>query len=101
VSVTYEQAREIVRAHFEPRWTHGTFCLDDRTIVETDDFFAFEVGARELLAGGDRSYEIVGSLPVVYKADGRLGSLPSAAVATDPGVRVWTNPNPVTFGPTG
>ena len=36
-----------------------------------------------------------------YQADGRLGSLPSAAVATNPSVRVTANPAPVTFGPTG
>lgn len=54
---TYEQAREIIRDHLEPGWTHGTFCLDDTNIVENDEFFVFEVGAREFLVDGDGSYE--------------------------------------------
>jgi hypothetical protein len=95
VTVTYEQARDLVRARFEPGWTYGTFCLDDRKIVETDDVYAFQVGAREFLVEGDESYETVGGVTVVYKADGRLGSLPSVAVATDPSIRITENPQPV------
>jgi hypothetical protein len=73
MSVTYEQAREIIRDRLEPGWTHGTFCLDDRSIVENDEFFVFEVGTREFLVDGDGSYEAIGGVPLVYKEDGRVG----------------------------
>ena len=94
MSDTYEQARELVRHHFQPGWTHGTFCLDDRTIVENDDFYVFEVGAREFLVDGDESYEAIGGVPIVYKQDGSIGSLPSVAIAMDDSIRRETNPNP-------
>jgi hypothetical protein len=94
MTVSYEQAREIIRRRFEPAWTHGTFCLDDRKIVENDEFYAFAVGAREFLVGSDNSYEAIGGIPVVYKQDGRVGSLASVVVATDPTVRVKPNPAP-------
>jgi hypothetical protein len=92
--VSYEQARDIIRRRLEPTWTHGTFCLDDRKIVENDEFYVFAVGAREFLVDGDESYEAVGGVSVVYKEDGRVGSLASVAVATDPTVRVAPNPAP-------
>jgi hypothetical protein len=92
MAVTYEEARAIIRDFFEPRWTHGTFCLDDRVITENDDLYVFNAGARELLVDGDRSYAIAGGVPVVYKEDGRVASMPSVAVATDPTMR--TRPNP-------
>ena len=92
--VTYEQAREIIRNHFRPGWTHGTFCLDDRNIVENDDFYVFEVGAREFIVGGDESYEAIGGVPIVYKKDGSIGSLPSVAIAMDDSIRREANPNP-------
>jgi hypothetical protein len=95
MAVTYDQAREIVRGHFQDRWTHGTFCLDDREIAENDKFYAFLVGAREYLIDGDESYEAVGSsVPVVYKEDGRLDFLFSPAVAMDVSIRRRPNPNP-------
>lgn len=94
MTVTYEEARVKVRDHFAPGWTHGTFCLDDRTITETDDVFVFKIGAREFLVDGDNSYETIGGVPVVFKKDGKVGSLPSVAVATDPTVRSRPNPNP-------
>lgn len=94
MSVTYEQAREIVRNHFRPDWTHGTFCLDDRNIVENDDFYVFEVGAREFLVGGDESYEVIGGIPIIYKEDGSIGALPSVAIAVDDSIRREANPNP-------
>jgi hypothetical protein len=97
MAVTYEQAREIVLRNYEGRWTHGTFCLDDRRIVENDDFYVFNVGAREYLVDGDISYAIAGGVPVVYKKDGRFGSLASVTVATDPTIRETENPDP-TFG---
>jgi hypothetical protein len=84
--VSYEQARDIIRRRLEPTWTHGTFCLDE--------FYVFAVGAREFLVDGDESYEAVGGVSVVYKEDGRVGSLASVAVATDPTVRVAPNPAP-------
>jgi 5-formaminoimidazole-4-carboxamide-1-beta-D-ribofuranosyl 5'-monophosphate synthetase len=63
VTVSYEEAREIVRAHFEPGWIDGTFCLDDRSITENDEFYVFEVGAREYLVDGDFDYAIAGGCP--------------------------------------
>jgi hypothetical protein len=94
MAVTYEEARAKVRDTLEPGWTHGTFCLDDRTITETDDVYVFEVGAREYLVDGDDSYEVLGGVSVVYKEDGRVASLPSVVVATDPTVRSRPNPHP-------
>ncbi|MCO6008287.1 hypothetical protein NE236_25240 [Actinoallomurus purpureus] len=94
MAVTYEEARSIIREFHEARWTHGTFCLDDRTITETDDVYVFTIGAREFLVDGDESYEAIGGIPVVYKEDGRVASLPSVTVATDPTVRTRSNPNP-------
>jgi hypothetical protein len=94
MAITYEQAREIVRAKFEPNWNHGTFCLDDRNITETNEVYAFSVGAREYLVDGDDSYAIEGGMPVVYKADGSLSSLPSVEVALDPTTRITPNPTP-------
>ncbi|MEU6036395.1 hypothetical protein ABZ801_13380 [Actinomadura sp. NPDC047616] len=38
---------KIVREHFERGWAHGTFCLDDRVIVENEEFYVFSIGARE------------------------------------------------------
>ena len=75
--VSYEQARDIIRRRLEPTWTHGTFCLDGRKIVGNDEFYVFAVGAREFLVDGDESYEAVGGVSVVYKEDGRVGSLAS------------------------
>jgi hypothetical protein len=94
LSVTYEQARESVRAKFEPDWEPGTFCLDDRNIVENDEFWVFAVGAREFLIDDDFDYAIAGGVPVVYKADGNIDSRPSAEVATDSTIRSTPNPTP-------
>ncbi|MFI9509693.1 hypothetical protein [Nocardia sp. NPDC052566] len=95
MAITYENARELVRARLEPNWIHGTFCLDDREIVENDEFYVFNVGAREYLVGGDADFRIAGGVPVVYKDTGELGSLASVVVATDPSVRVRPNPSPM------
>lgn len=92
--VTYEEARESIRRKFEPKWNHGTFCLDDRYIVENDEFWVFAVGAREFLVDDDHSYAIIGGGPVVFKEDGRVGSRASVAVAMDPTIRSRPNPSP-------
>lgn len=94
MSVTYEQAREIVRERFEPGWTVGTFCLDDRTIVENDDFYVFAIGAREAIVDGDVDYMIAGGVPIVYKSDGRVEGRASVEVAMDESIRERPNPNP-------
>jgi hypothetical protein len=94
MSVSYEEAREIVRRDTEPQWGFGTYCLDDREILENDEIYVFNVGAREFIVGGDISFSLVGGLPVVYKADGRLGTLPSVMVAMDPSLRTRPNPHP-------
>jgi hypothetical protein len=92
--VTYEQAREIVRQAAEASWGFGTFCLDDRLIVENDAMYAFNVGAREWIVDGDEDYLVEGALPVVFKADGRLAWLPSADIATDDSLQDRPNPAP-------
>lgn len=95
MGVTYEQARESVRARLEPGWKWGTFCLDDRYIVENDEFWVFAIGAREHLIDGDRGYAIAGGVTVVYKADGHIGALASAEVAIDPTIQGKPNPSPM------
>lgn len=94
MTVTYEKARELVREALQPQWTNGTFCLDDRDIVENDTMYIFNVGARENLVDGDLSFAVPGGVTVVYKEDGRVDSLPSVEVATDPTVRTRPNPHP-------
>lgn len=100
MAITYEQAREIVRARFEPGWARGTFCLDDRYITENDEFYIFEVGAREYLVDGDVEYAVIGGVPVVCKADGHIESRASVTVAMDPTITERPNPNP-TVSPSG
>jgi|SRR6266536_2970485 len=94
MAVTYEEARQIVRLATEPNWQVGTYCLDDRRIVENGDLFVFEVGAREFLIDGDFSFAIAGHVPVVHKEDGQLEWLPSPTIATDPFVTSRPNPEP-------
>ncbi len=94
MAVTYEQAREIVRRNTEPDWATGTFCLDDRRIVENDEIYVFEVGAREYLVAGDVSYMIAGSIPVVHKDDGRIEWWPSPVIGMDSSIRSRPNPSP-------
>ncbi|MGX1805696.1 hypothetical protein ACWIGI_08280 [Nocardia sp. NPDC055321] len=95
--ISYEQARENVLDYYRNGWPdgYGTFCLDDRKIVENDEFFVFDVGCREYLVDGDHSYAIAGGVTVVYKQDGRVGSLPSPEVAMDDTVRMRPNPEPI------
>jgi hypothetical protein len=92
--VSYEEAREIVRAEVEPGWTVGTFCLDDRKIAESPEYYVFEVGAREYLVDGDDNMAVPGGVPVVYKADGRFAWLSSVVVAYDDTVESRPNPSP-------
>jgi hypothetical protein len=92
--MTYEQAREIVREAFEPGWRDGTFCLDDRTIVEDDISYVFAVGPRELLIDGDVSYaRFGGGVPAVMKANGALVIMPEVRMALAAGA-LRTRPNP-------
>jgi hypothetical protein len=92
--VTYQAARESVRARLEPDWKWGTFCLDDRNIVENDEFWVFAVGAREFLVENDLAYGIAGGVVIVEKADGRIGSRASVDVALDSTMRSRANPAP-------
>ncbi|GAB3410699.1 hypothetical protein [Flindersiella endophytica] len=94
MSITYEAARELVREASEPGWSVGTYCLDDRAIVENDTMYVFTVGAREHLVDGDLGYAIAGAVPVVYKEDGRLAWLPSPMVGMDPSLERRPNPSP-------
>ncbi|MCX4784116.1 hypothetical protein [Streptomyces sp. NBC_01264] len=93
-TITYEQARDRVRAEVGPTWNRGTFCIDDRTIVENEEMYVFEVGAREFLKDGDPNFEILGPVTTVSKRDGRVTSLPSVQVATDPSITRRSNPSP-------
>jgi hypothetical protein len=97
MTISFEQARDLVRAELGPSWTLGTFCIDDRQIVENGDMWVFEVGAREWLKGQDPSFATLGGVTVVYKKDGRVDTLPSVQVATDPTIQRRDNPDP-TFG---
>jgi 5-formaminoimidazole-4-carboxamide-1-beta-D-ribofuranosyl 5'-monophosphate synthetase len=94
MTVSYEQARESARARFEPGWTVGTFCLDDRYIIENDEFYIFDIGAREYLIDDNMEYAIIGSVTIVYKEDGKISALSSCLVPTDPTIRSKPNPNP-------
>lgn len=96
--ISYEEARELIRRETEPDWGFGTYCLDDREIRENDELYVFNVGAREFIVDGNISYALAGGLPVVYKTDGRVGTLPSSMVAMDPSIRTRPNPEP-TFVP--
>jgi len=93
MTVSYHEARDIVMRAVASGWDRGTFCLDDRFIVENDTFYAFAIGAREYLVDGDGSYAIVGAVPVVRKEDGTLEWLPSPMVALDPTLRSRPNPD--------
>ncbi|MET9779303.1 hypothetical protein ABZ023_34535 [Streptomyces sp. NPDC006367] len=95
MTITYEQARDRVRAELAPSWSTGTFAIDDRTIVENDDMYVFEVGAREFLKDQDPAFQIVGGVTVVYKETGRVDSLPSVQVALDPSIQRRPNPEPL------
>ncbi|WP_432156061.1 hypothetical protein [Streptomyces sp. bgisy153] len=94
MTLSYEDARARVIAKVQPGWDNGTFCLDDRQIVENDEMFIFNVGAREFLVDGDASFAVVGGVWVVYKADGRVASVPSVDVAMDPSVTTRENTAP-------
>lgn len=94
MTITYEQARDRVLTELQPTWTNGTFCIDDRQIVENGDLYVFEVGAREFLKDNDPQFATMGGVTVVYKADGRIGSLPSVQVATDSTIHRRENPSP-------
>ena len=94
MTVTYEQAREIVRRATEPDWPIGTYCLDDRGITENDERYVFQVGAREHLIDRNISFALVGAVATVVKSSGALEWLPSVIVATDPSFHSRPNPAP-------
>ncbi|QBS45312.1 hypothetical protein [Nocardia sp. CS682] len=97
MTVSYEQAREIVRAKYEPNWPDdfGTFCIDDRQITENDELYVFRIGVREYLVENNISYAIVpGTVPVVYKTDGRLDTLSSSVCDARPSAVTRPNPSP-------
>jgi hypothetical protein len=94
MAVSYEQARDIVRRATEPDWDFGTYCLDDRVIVENDSIYAFVIGAREWIVDGHGDYRTYGGLPVVAKADGVLSWLASVEIAADASLTRRPNPDP-------
>jgi hypothetical protein len=96
MSVTYEEARSVVCETLAPHWEDGTFCLDDRLIVEDDDLYLFNVGARELIEGGDESYaRFGGAIAGVVKETGLVIWVPEVQVAARAdSFRTRTNPFP-------
>jgi hypothetical protein len=93
--ISYEEARELVRRTLEPGWQEGTFCLDDREIVENDASYVIRVGPREYLVDGDESYLVGGEgVPVVSKQDGTITWEPWVVLMDSPGLTVRTNPSP-------
>ncbi|MDX3697822.1 hypothetical protein PV726_48240 [Streptomyces europaeiscabiei] len=94
MTLSYEDARAKAISATKPDWTNGTFYVDDRQIAENDEMYVFNIGAREFLVDGDASFALVGGVTVVYKADGRVASLPSVEVAMDPSIRTRPNPEP-------
>ncbi|MFC8529470.1 hypothetical protein [Nocardia sp. NPDC057227] len=83
-----------MRREFEPTWQLGTFCLDDRRIVENDRFWVFTIGAWEWIVEVDLDYAIPGPGVVVYKTDGRIGWVHTVDLASDDTIRSRPNPNP-------
>jgi hypothetical protein len=98
VTISYDEAKKIVVRVVSPTWDHGTFCLDDRQITETDTAYVFRVGAREYIVDGDDSFAVPGGIPVVRKADGTFEWLASVTVAMDPTARSRPNPDPMFSG---
>ena len=94
MAVSYERAREILPGAFRIWRLNGTFCLDDRTIVENDEFYVFNIAAREFIVDGDVSFATAGGVSIVFKKDGRVEPRPSVMIATDPSIQSRTNPNP-------
>ncbi|WP_431954011.1 hypothetical protein [Nocardia lijiangensis] len=97
MAVNFDEAVAIVRAALEPGWPFGTFVIDDRKIVENDQYYVVNAGAREYLVDGDFAYAIAGGVTVVNKQSGEMESRPSVEVALDPTIRSSVNPNSV-FG---
>jgi hypothetical protein len=93
---SYEDARELVRRACEPQWQHGTFCLDDREIVQDAEIFVFKIGPRELLVDGDESFELYGGgIPVVEKVTGTMSWVPGYLLYDDhPKLERTRNPHP-------
>jgi hypothetical protein len=58
--ITYREARALVATALARSWREGTFCIDDRQIIEDDDAFLFPVGPREQLVDGDQAYATFG-----------------------------------------
>ncbi|WP_458691299.1 hypothetical protein [Nocardia tengchongensis] len=94
--ITYEQACEIVYQAMRPGWAPGTFCLDDRRVVETDHYYVVVVGPREWIIDKDIHFTFPPGKPatVVDKQSGEIRQLHGRAVAYDPTWRISDNPNP-------
>lgn len=94
MTISYQEAREIARRRTEPGWSLGTYCLDDRRIVENDEYYVFRIGAREFLVDDDYRYAIMGGVPVVHKDDGHFEWIPSIQVGYDDTLDSRENPDP-------
>ncbi|MEY9839449.1 hypothetical protein [Streptacidiphilus sp. EB103A] len=94
MTITYDNARDLVRTTLGRDWTNGTFCLDDRTITETPTHWVFNVGAREFLVDDNPAFAEIGGVTAVRKDDGTIETLSSLTVATDPTTATRPNPSP-------
>jgi hypothetical protein len=80
MSVSYDEAPEIVRMDTEPGWGFGTYCLDDREILENDEVYVFNVGAREFIVSEDTSFSLE-----ISAREGRVQHFTSASGHYEPG----------------
>jgi hypothetical protein len=73
MAVSYEEARDLVRAELAAEWSIGTFWIDESRRAEDDTIFLFFVGAREFIVDGNLDFASVGTMvPVVTKSDGEF-----------------------------
>lgn len=78
--ISFEDAREIVRAALLPEWSdpEGTFFVADWG-SENEQYYCLAVGAREYLVDNDRSYFIVdNTLNLVEKSTGKYLTVPAS-----------------------
>lgn len=94
--ISYDEARRKIVDEASRNWARGTFCLDDREIVEDDSIFVFNVGAREYVVDGDRSYVGMGApIPTVDKETGAVAWVPGMLLyGQHPDLQRRPNPDP-------
>lgn len=71
-SVTFDEARRIVTAHFAPTWTHGTF-VTQAAGRQNDHFWLVVYGNKEALVDGKSNYVMLDApVALVDKSTGEL-----------------------------